>query len=69
MRYIEYNDEAGLAFVTKMAQKYQPAAAFVLDICLTQNGWKIVEVNCMNSAGFYACNLQKLIVELESFFC
>lgn len=68
VRYTEYNDVGGLEFADKMAKHYQPADAFVLDICLTEKGWKIVEVNCINSAGFYACNLQKLIMELENFY-
>lgn len=68
VRYIEYNDSQGLNFANQMAKEYQPAEAFVLDICLSENGWKIVEVNCINSAGFYACNLQKLITELENYY-
>lgn len=68
VRYQEYKDIDGLSFANEMVQQYQPAQAFVLDICLTEKGWKIVEINCMNSAGFYACNLQKLIMELEKFY-
>lgn len=68
IRYWEYKDKEGLDFAAKMAKQYQPADAFVLDICLIENAWKIVEVNCINSAGFYACNLQKIIIELENFY-
>ncbi len=68
VRYIEYNDADGLAFAEEMAQIFQPAAAFVLDICSSEHGWKIVELNCINSAGFYACNLQKLLMSLEYFY-
>jgi len=68
VRYIEYHDADGLTFAHDMAQIFQPAAAFVLDICSTEQGWKIVELNCINSAGFYACNLQKLLMSLEDFY-
>jgi hypothetical protein len=28
------------------------ADSFVMDICLTPDGWKIVEINCVNCSGF-----------------
>jgi hypothetical protein len=68
VRYNEYVDTSGLSFAQEMVDIYQPAEAFVLDICLSNEGWKIVEVNCINSAGFYASNLQKLIIELEDYY-
>lgn len=39
--------------------------AFVLDVCETPDGFKIVEINTINSAGFYAGDVQKLIHALE----
>lgn len=66
--YREYQDPDGLAFATEMAAVFQPARAFVMDICRTPAGWKIVEINCINSAGFYACDLQKLLFHLENAF-
>ena len=51
-----------------MVNLYQLAEAFVIDVCLTENGWKIVECNCINCAGFYDGNMQKLIMELEYYF-
>jgi len=68
VRFTEYLDEDGLQFSAAMAAIFQPADAFVLDICLSDAGWKIVEVNCINSAGFYASNLQKLLIALEDFY-
>ncbi|MGB1217094.1 MAG: ATP-grasp domain-containing protein, partial [Saprospiraceae bacterium] len=68
VNYIEYLDEDGLAFANKMAERFQPADAFVLDIGFTDEGWKIIEVNCINSAGFYASDLQKLLMALEEHF-
>lgn len=44
---------------------WQPHRAYVLDVCETPDGFKIVEINTLNSAGFYACDVQKLVVALE----
>lgn len=56
-------------FAELMIQKFQPAEAFVLDICLTHNSWKVVEVNCINSAGFYPnLNIKALLRALDLYF-
>jgi hypothetical protein len=52
-------------FVEDAIDLWQPHRAFVIDICDTPDGLKIVEINTINSAGFYAGNVQKLIVALE----
>lgn len=39
--------------------------AFVLDVCETPDGMKIVEINTINSAGFYAGDVMKIIMALE----
>lgn len=57
----------GLAFAQEMVDLYQVADAFVMDICLTPEGWKIVEVNCINSAGIYKADLHKLFLALEDY--
>ena len=56
----------GICFAQKMADNYQVADAFVMDICLTAEGWKIVEVNCINSAGIYKADLTALFMALET---
>lgn len=66
--YKEYIDEEGLEFAQKMIEKFQLAPAFVMDICLADNEWKIVECGCINCAGFYRADLQKLIISLEENF-
>jgi hypothetical protein len=58
-----------LSFAEQMIDAYQPAEAFVLDICLTYEGWKVVEVNCINSAGFYPnLNIKALLKALDLYF-
>jgi hypothetical protein len=44
---------------------WQPHRAFVIDVCDTPEGIKIVEINTMNSAGFYAGDVQSIIMALE----
>ena len=48
-----------------IADTWVPARAFVLDIAETPDGYRILEVNCLNAAGFYAADLQKLVMALE----
>ena len=52
--------------------RYLPAhflnISFVIDICLVDNEWKIVECGCINCAGFYKADLQKLLMSLEDNF-
>jgi hypothetical protein len=44
---------------------WKPHDAFVLDVCETPDGIKIVEINTINAAGFYAGNVQDIILALE----
>jgi hypothetical protein len=48
-------EEQGIEFAEQMISTFNVAEAFVMDICLTDIGWKIVEINCINSAGFPKC--------------
>lgn len=55
-------------FAQSMVDIYQLADAFVIDVCLTDKGWKIVELGCINCAGFYKSDLQKTIMAVEEYF-
>lgn len=67
--YQNYDNETFYTdFAQKMVDKFEPAEAFVLDICLSDDELKIVEVNNINSSGFYHCNMEKLIMALEDHF-
>ncbi len=57
-----------LEYAQRMADIYHPAESFVLDVCMTNNKMKIVEINCINCAGFYDCDLQVLLESLEKNF-
>jgi len=39
--------------------------AYVIDICRTEEGLRMLETNCLNAAGFYAADLVKLAVAIE----
>ena len=52
-------------FVMACVAAWQPHRAFVIDVCDTPEGMKIVEINTINSAGFYAGNVQSLVLALE----
>lgn len=65
MEFEERVAKEGLAFAQRMAGIFEVAPAFVMDICLTVEGWKIVEINCVNSAGFYNADLSVLVRSLE----
>ena len=59
----------GIEFTKKMIDTFNVAEAFVMDICLTYDGWKIVEINCINSAGFYPnLNIKSLVRGLVIYF-
>jgi hypothetical protein len=62
------NDVEAFSFAQSMVDIYQPARAFCIDICRTPNGFKIVEINCINCSGFYAMDFSKLLQALENTF-
>lgn len=68
VEWTENVEPEGLKFAQSMADLYQVADAFVMDICLTPDGWKIVEINCINCSGFYKGDMQKVLIALENKF-
>lgn len=42
------------------------AQAYVIDICRTGEGLKVLETNCINAAGFYAADLVKLAAAIDT---
>lgn len=66
--YSETVDPMLLEFAQEMVDIFCPSDAFVIDVCNTPNGPKIVECNCINCAGFYSIDFYKLISALEDAF-
>lgn len=56
------------AYAQSMVDIFQLNECFVIDICVTDKGFKIVEAGCLNAAGFYNSSLDKLITSLEEFY-
>lgn len=51
------------------AKTYTPSVAVVMDVAvLDNNAIKIIEFNNFNSAGLYACDVEKIILNIESLF-
>lgn len=61
-------DQSAYDFCQKMVDLFWLNDAFVMDLALVNDEYKIIECGCINSAGFYRANLQKLIISLESAF-
>lgn len=53
-------------FVLQAVADWQPHRAFVIDVCDTPDGPRIVEINTINAAGFYAGDVQRLVAALET---
>jgi hypothetical protein len=51
-----------------MIQLFNLEEAFVMDICLTDEGWKIVEINCINSSFYPNTNVKSIIKALNIYF-
>lgn len=66
--YEENVAEDGISFAQEMAELYNVADAYVMDICKTFDGWKIMEVNCINSAGFYKAKVENIVQALEELY-
>lgn len=61
-------DKHILEFGQRMAEKWQPADAFVIDVADTAEGPKVIEINNINSAGFYEADVHKIIMGLETWY-
>ncbi|MEP3633459.1 MAG: ATP-grasp domain-containing protein [Shimia thalassica] len=61
-------DGDALAFAKRLVElnpDYAPA--YVIDICRTGDGLKMLETNCINAAGFYEADLLKLVSSIDEF--
>lgn len=57
-----------LQFANEMVRTWQPDRAFALDIAETPDGLKVIEIGCFNGCGFYAADVQKLVMRVEASF-
>jgi hypothetical protein len=66
VRYDENVEQEVIDFGRRIVQQWAPDRAFVLDVALTYEGYKVVEINCINAAGLYAANVGLLINAFEN---
>jgi len=64
--YDEYVNPGVTEFAQAMVDLWQPARGFVIDIAETHEGPKVIEVNNLNSSGFYKCNVGKIVEAIEA---
>ena len=44
-----------------LMQHWHPSYAYVMDIARTPDGFKLIEYNCINASGFYACDCNDIV--------
>jgi hypothetical protein len=62
----ELVDPRVLDFAAARAAEWSPNRAYVMDLAETPDGLKIIEVNNLNSAGWYKADLNQLVIALEA---
>jgi hypothetical protein len=55
-------------FVEDRISEWEPHEAFVIDVADTPEGLKVIEINTLNSSGYYAADMQKLVMAIEEAF-
>lgn len=60
-------DKGAEIFAQNMVEKFN-FPGYVIDIADTKNGYKIVELNCLNAAGLYEIDLYKLVQAVRDFY-
>lgn len=57
-----------VSFAETRCLQFTPHDVFVMDICETGGSLYVVECNCMNAAGFYAADIEKIITGITEWF-
>mgnify|MGYP000441950005 CR=1 FL=1 len=52
-------------YADSVRDRWTPADSFVVDVCLSDDGYKVVEFNNINSSGFYACDVGKYVAAIQ----
>jgi hypothetical protein len=55
-----------IEYVNKIVDKWLPIESCVIDVCLTEDGWKVIEFNNINSSSFYASNVHKYVAAIQA---
>lgn len=54
-------DDNALNFAKQMAKLYNPERVWVLDVCLSNNQYKLLEIGCFSFAGLYGNDLNIIV--------
>ena len=57
-----------ISFANKVIKKYNPYFAYTLDIGLYKDEYKVIELGCFNSSGFYLSSTDKIIEAFKKEF-
>lgn len=55
-----------LDYASARISEWQPRTAFIMDICRTDEGLRIIETNSISSAGFYKMNMANYVDAIEA---
>jgi hypothetical protein len=55
-------------FAQAMADRWSPAACFVLDVGEISTGLRVIEANCLNGSGLYACDFAAVCAAVEKLY-
>lgn len=68
IRYYDYlhTDPDAIFFVEDRILEWVPDDAFVLDLAVVDGQYKIIEINCINSSGFYRADVNALVGSLTN---
>lgn len=58
-------DDDAIEYANKIVKLWSPISSFVIDICLSDEGFKVIEFNNINSSGFYACDVKKYVDAIQ----
>lgn len=58
--------ESIINIAESLCNQWVPADAFVMDFAETGDGFKVLEVNNINCAGFYACDIPSIVEALRA---
>jgi hypothetical protein len=61
VHYDSQVDERVVRFAQDCVDTWSPNRAFCLDVADTPGGLKVLEINAINSSGFYACDMGKFV--------
>jgi len=61
----EIKDGPTWEYAQECVDIHQLADAFVIDVCMSGDKHYIMEAGCINCAGFYEGNMQKVIIKIE----